>query len=60
MSFQLLDKKQHERILSPFKKVLKWVEDTKTATMPYFDEFHDKLFKAKIGIREQLAAKSGN
>nr|GFB61497.1 glutathione S-transferase T1-like [Tanacetum cinerariifolium] len=34
--------------------------DTKSATMPYFDEVHDKLFKAKIGIREQLAAKSGN
>ena len=60
MSFQLLDKKQHERILSPFKKVVKWVEDTRSATAPYFDEVHEKLFKSKIGIQESLAAVSRN
>nr|GEY80079.1 glutathione S-transferase T1-like [Tanacetum cinerariifolium] len=48
MELELLSEKDHERIFSPFKKVLKWVEDTKSATMPYFDEVHDKLFKAKI------------
>ncbi|PWA34112.1 S-crystallin, Glutathione S-transferase (GST) [Artemisia annua] len=54
MELELLDKKQHERILSPFKKVVKWVEDTRSATAPYFDEVHEKLFKSKIGFQEIL------
>ncbi|PWA49796.1 S-crystallin, Glutathione S-transferase (GST) [Artemisia annua] len=60
MELELLDKKQHERIFSPFKKVVKWVEDTRSATAPYFDEVHEKLFKSKIGIQESLAAVSRN
>ncbi|KAI7728094.1 hypothetical protein M8C21_030643 [Ambrosia artemisiifolia] len=38
---QLLSEELHDRILSPYKKVLQWVEDTKTATAPHFEEIHE-------------------
>ncbi|XP_076897567.1 glutathione S-transferase T1-like [Bidens hawaiensis] len=59
MELQLLSAEHHDRILSPYKKVLKWVEDTKNATAPYFEEFHGVLFKAREEYRALLAAKSG-
>ncbi|KAL8244900.1 hypothetical protein R6Q59_011158 [Mikania micrantha] len=59
MELQLLSEKDHDRILSPFKKVLQWVEDTKSATAPHFEEIHGVLFKAKKDIGEVLATKSG-
>ncbi|GJZ85168.1 glutathione S-transferase T1 [Tanacetum coccineum] len=49
----------HERIFSPYTKVVKWIEDTKSVIAPYFDEVHEKIFKAKITFQEQLAARSG-
>ncbi|XP_076897566.1 glutathione S-transferase T1-like [Bidens hawaiensis] len=58
MELQLLPAEHHDRILSPYKKVLKWVEDTKNATAPYFEEYHGVLFKARDDMRELLAKKS--
>ncbi|KAI3924945.1 hypothetical protein MKW98_002854 [Papaver atlanticum] len=47
MQLELLHEKDRIRILSPFKKVLKWIEDTRTATSPHFEEVHKILFRAK-------------
>ncbi|KAL8106853.1 hypothetical protein AgCh_023591 [Apium graveolens] len=35
------------RILSPYKKVLQWIEDTRHATNPYFDESHSFILELK-------------
>ncbi|KAJ0715148.1 putative glutathione transferase [Helianthus annuus] len=56
---ELLSEELHDRILSPYKKVLQWVEDTKSATAPHFEEIHGVLFKKRKEIRELIAAKSG-
>ncbi|CAH1451418.1 unnamed protein product [Lactuca virosa] len=53
MQLQLLSEKECERILSPFKKVVEWIEDTKKATAPHFDEVHEFLFKAQKRIRTE-------
>ncbi|KAL4592888.1 hypothetical protein LXL04_005895 [Taraxacum kok-saghyz] len=59
MQLQLLSEKECNRILSPYKKVLQWIEDTKKTTAPHFDEVHGVLFKAQKRIREQMTTKSG-
>ncbi|PWA92606.1 Glutathione S-transferase/chloride channel, C-terminal [Artemisia annua] len=59
MQLELLTEKDHDRILSPYKKVLQWVEDTKSATAPHFDEVHRLLFRAQKKFHEQMAAQSG-
>ncbi|PWA76747.1 glutathione S-transferase-like protein [Artemisia annua] len=51
----LLNDKDHKRIFSPYTKVVKWVEDTKSVIAPYFDEVHEKLFTAKKEWPEHLA-----
>ncbi|XP_052620505.1 glutathione S-transferase T1-like [Lactuca sativa] len=53
MQLQLLSEKECERILSPFKKVVEWIEDTKKATAPHFDEVHGILFRAQKRIRTE-------
>ncbi|EYU23489.1 hypothetical protein ABFS82_01G074200 [Erythranthe guttata] len=40
---EFADEKDRERILSPHKKVLKWMEDTKKASAPYFEEIHSSM-----------------
>ncbi|KAJ0818498.1 putative glutathione transferase [Helianthus annuus] len=57
MELELLSEELHDRILSPYKKVLQWVEDTKSATAPHFEEIHGVLFKTRKEFR--MAAKSG-
>lgn len=42
-----MHEKDRIRILGPHKKVLKWIEDTRIATSPHFEEAHKILFKAK-------------
>lgn len=59
MQLELLSEEDHDRILSPYKKVVQWMEDTKSATAPHFDEVHGILFKAQKGIRERMATQSG-
>ncbi|KAJ6714479.1 GLUTATHIONE S-TRANSFERASE T1-RELATED [Salix viminalis] len=52
MQLEVLDEKDRSRILSPYKKVQQWMEDTKNATRPYFDEVHQILFKAKTKLQK--------
>ncbi|CAH1451423.1 unnamed protein product [Lactuca virosa] len=59
MQLELLGEKDYHRILSPYKKVKKWIEDVRSATTPYFDEIHEYLFEYQKGIREQMATQSG-
>lgn len=56
---QFLSEKDRDRILNPYKKVLQWMEDTKSATAPHFDEVHGLLFKAQKKFRERMATESG-
>ncbi|CAH1449639.1 unnamed protein product [Lactuca virosa] len=58
MQLEFLSEKDYRRILSPYKKVLQWIKDTKNATAPYFDEIHMTLFNAQKGIREQMVTQS--
>ncbi|CAH1451416.1 unnamed protein product [Lactuca virosa] len=58
MQLELLSEEECHRILSPYKKVVEWIEDTKKATAPHFDEVHEFLFKAQKRIREQTAKES--
>ncbi|KAL3331323.1 hypothetical protein AABB24_034912 [Solanum stoloniferum] len=47
MQLEVLDEKDRERILGPFKRVLKWLDDTKNAMAPHFKEVHSILYKFK-------------
>ncbi|KAL5188767.1 Glutathione S-transferase T1 [Glycine soja] len=53
MQLEVLDEKDRSRILSPYKKVLQWIEDTRTATNPHFEEVHNILYKAKKKFEQQ-------
>nr|KYP65616.1 Glutathione S-transferase theta-2 [Cajanus cajan] len=53
MQLEVLDEKDRSRILSPYKKVLQWIEDTRTATNPYFEEVHNILYRAKKKFEQQ-------
>ncbi|KAM0046160.1 putative glutathione transferase [Helianthus debilis subsp. tardiflorus] len=59
MALEILSEELHDRILSPYKKVLQWVENTKSTTTPHFEEIHRVIFKTKKEFRAQLALKSG-
>lgn len=55
MQLQVLyDEQVRERILSPHKKVLKWIEDTKNATGPHFDEIHEIVFKVREILQKKM------
>ncbi|KAI3823632.1 hypothetical protein L1987_05072 [Smallanthus sonchifolius] len=58
MQLELLNEKDRDRILSPFKKVVQWIEDTKIATAPHFDDVHGVLFKAQKRFRERMKTHS--
>lgn len=47
MQLELVDEKDRERILGPHQRVVKWIDDTKNATRPHFDEAHSVLFKVQ-------------
>ncbi|XP_026377855.1 glutathione S-transferase T1-like [Papaver somniferum] len=47
MQFELLHEEDRIRVLSPFKKVLKWIEDTRIATSPHFEDVHKTLLASK-------------
>lgn len=45
-----------KRILEPFMKVQEWIENTKLAMAPHFDEVHNSIFsqvRALEMIKEQ-------
>jgi len=50
---QLLNGKDRDRILGPHKKVLQWIESTRNATRPHFDEVHKILYMLKTKLSEQ-------
>ncbi|XP_026409421.1 glutathione S-transferase T1-like [Papaver somniferum] len=52
MEFEILYEKDRVRVLSPFKKVLKWIEDTRIATSPHFEEVHKVLLAAKSELHK--------
>ncbi|KAJ6962438.1 glutathione S-transferase T1-like [Populus alba x Populus x berolinensis] len=62
MQLEVLDEKDCSRILCPYKKVQQWMEDTKNATRPHFDEVHQILFKAKVKLQKvrSMSTKSEN
>ncbi|KAL5537893.1 hypothetical protein UlMin_042333 [Ulmus minor] len=53
MQLQLVDEKDRERILGPHKKILEWIENTKNATKPHFDEVSEKLHQIKAMLQKQ-------
>ncbi|KZV16090.1 glutathione S-transferase family protein [Dorcoceras hygrometricum] len=53
MQLEVVDKKDHDRILGPHKRVLKWIDDTKNATAPHFDEVHSILLKVKEKLKKK-------
>ncbi|KAL3645699.1 Glutathione S-transferase theta-1 [Castilleja foliolosa] len=52
MQLEIVDAKDRERILGPHQRVLKWIDDTKNATRPHFDEVHSILFKVKDKLKK--------
>ncbi|KAI3453701.1 hypothetical protein Pfo_010364 [Paulownia fortunei] len=52
MQLEIADEKDRDRILGPHKRTLKWMEDTKNATAPYFDEIHSMIPLAKEKLKE--------
>ncbi|KAK3012552.1 hypothetical protein RJ639_009343, partial [Escallonia herrerae] len=60
MQLEVLDEEDRNRILSPHKKVLQLIEETRTATRPHFDELHAILYKVKARLRELRVAGTVN
>jgi glutathione S-transferase len=50
---QFTDETDRNRILGPHKKIQQWIEDTKNATKPHFDEVHQALVAAKVKLQMQ-------
>ncbi|KAL2516737.1 Glutathione S-transferase T1 [Abeliophyllum distichum] len=59
MQLEVADTKDRDRILGPRKRILKWVDDTKNATAPYFEEIHSIIYptKEKLQKLKSMAAK---
>ncbi|KAG6782771.1 glutathione S-transferase T1-like [Populus alba x Populus x berolinensis] len=53
MQLEFADETDRNRILGPHKKIQQWIEDTKSATKPHFDEVHQTLFAAKVKLQMQ-------
>lgn len=53
---EVVDEKDRDRILSPHKKVLQWIDDTRNATKPHFDEVHAILKLVKERLQQRKAA----
>ncbi|XP_024170880.1 glutathione S-transferase T1 [Rosa chinensis] len=60
MQLELLDENDRIRILGPHKKVLEWIENTKNATRPHFEEVHQVLYRAKTRFQEQRSMGANN
>ncbi|CAL0312658.1 unnamed protein product [Lupinus luteus] len=56
MQLEILNEKDRDRILGPYKKVLQWIESTRNATKPHFDEVHNLLYKLKVKLSGQYQA----
>lgn len=50
---QVLDEKDRERFLGPYKKVQQWIKHTRNATSPHFDNVHNILMKVKEKLKNK-------
>ncbi|CAI9775758.1 unnamed protein product [Fraxinus pennsylvanica] len=59
MQLEVVETKDRDRILGPHKRILKWVEDTKNAAAPHFEEIHSIMSPAKDALLnlKSMAAK---
>ncbi|XP_073298763.1 glutathione S-transferase T1 isoform X2 [Primulina huaijiensis] len=60
MQLEVVDKEDHDRILGPHERVLKWIDDTKNAMKPHFDEVHSILFKVKEKLKKKRSDEAKN
>ncbi|XP_060207083.1 glutathione S-transferase T1-like [Lycium barbarum] len=56
MQLEVVDEKDRERILGPFKRVQKWLNDTKNAMAPHFEEVHSILAEVEEKLQKQRNA----
>ncbi|PKI45507.1 hypothetical protein CRG98_034098 [Punica granatum] len=56
MQLEVLDEEDRDRILGPHKKVQQWIESTRNATQPHFDEVHKVLIKVRTLLQAQRSA----
>nr|WHS97058.1 glutathione S-transferase [Bougainvillea spectabilis] len=45
MALHMVPEEDYNRLISPYKKVVQWIENVKKATNPHFDEVHQHLFE---------------
>ncbi|KAG2681193.1 hypothetical protein I3843_11G133000 [Carya illinoinensis] len=60
MQLELLSEEDRSRILGPHKKVQQWIQDTRNATRPHFDEAHNILHKVKTKLAVQLSVRANS
>lgn len=59
MLIQVADEKDQDRILNPHTKIVKWIEDVKSATAPHFEEIHAAIRAAREPLKK-LKAQAGH
>ncbi|XP_073287929.1 glutathione S-transferase T1-like [Primulina huaijiensis] len=52
MQIEVVEEEDRDRILGPHKRILKWIEDLKNATEPYFDELHSIISPVREKLKE--------
>ncbi|KAJ4950821.1 hypothetical protein NE237_027653 [Protea cynaroides] len=58
VQLEILEEKDVNRLLGHHKKILQWIEDTRNAMKPHFDEVHKTLFKFKSGLHKQSSGQN--
>ncbi|KAJ9173596.1 hypothetical protein P3X46_016713 [Hevea brasiliensis] len=53
MQLELLDENERNRLLGQYKKVQQWIENTKNAIKPQFDEVHDAVYQLSATLRKK-------
>ncbi|KAI4367896.1 hypothetical protein MLD38_016522 [Melastoma candidum] len=52
MQLEVVEEDERQRILGPYQKVQKWMESTRKATQPHFDDVHEIVFKVKTKLQQ--------
>ncbi|XVF13141.1 hypothetical protein REPUB_Repub08aG0182600 [Reevesia pubescens] len=60
MQLEVLEEKDRARLLGPHNKVQQWIENTRNATQPHFDEVHKILMKAKEKLQNLRLNEGGS
>ncbi|CAN6476090.1 unnamed protein product [Victoria cruziana] len=60
MQLEVLGASERDRILGPFSKVKKWIENVKHSTYPHFEEVHALLYRAAEKYQGKEAVKRMN